>query len=144
MNQIKCYIKKIHNRLDASFNRTLQNYELTSTQFDILAYLAEDAESRSTLTDIAAHFGVKHTSAIHVLKVLEKKGFIEKNKSSDARSKIITLTGLGQQIIEAVRNKEPCVNKIVFAGLSESEQQLLEKMLHKIYQNIESNDFEDL
>ena len=99
MNELKCYFKKIHNQLDAGFNRALRKYGLTSTQFDILAYLSEDTKGQTTLTDISAHFCVRHTSVIHVLKILEGNGFITKSKSADGRSKTITLTSQGQQVI---------------------------------------------
>ena len=77
MQVLKRYFKKIHNHLDASFNRALRRYGLTSTQFDFLIYLMENSVDHPTLTDLASHFGVRHTSAIHVLKILQDKGFIE-------------------------------------------------------------------
>lgn len=144
MDEIKCYLKKIHNRMEANFNKVLRNYGLTGAQFDLLVYLTRNDKSGNTLTDISAHFGVKHTSAIHVLKILEKKGLIEKNKSADARSKTITLTGKGRQVMAEFREKAPSVNKIVFAGISESELELLKKMLSKIYKNIQSDEFQNL
>ncbi len=144
MQEIKCYFRKIHNRLDASFNKGLRQYGLTSAQFDILSYLAQGARDQNTLTDISAHFGVKHTSAIHVLKLLEQKGFIERGRSSDARSKTITLTAQGEQMIEEIQKKGPYVNQILLAGFSEDELQLLEKMLDKIYTNINSSEFQNL
>jgi len=144
MNELKCYFKKIHNQLDASFNRALRKYRLTSAQFDILAYLSENTENRTTLTDISAHFGVRHTSVIHVLKILEKNNLITKSKSSDGRSKTITLTSRGLQIIAEIKKQGPLVSGIVFAGLSENELQLLEKMLEKICKNLESDAFQNM
>ncbi len=141
MNEIKYYFKKIHNQLDAGFNQALRNYGLTCTQFDIAAYLAKHADRQNTLSDISAHFGVRHTSVIHVLKILEKKGFIYKSTSHDARSKIIVLSEYGQQIISEVSEKGSLLNKIIFRGLSEEELHLLEKMLKQIYENLESDAF---
>ena len=39
-------------------------------------YLAQKTGAEITLSDIAIHFNVRHTSMIHVLKLLEQKGFI--------------------------------------------------------------------
>ena len=78
MDELRCIFKKIYNQLETGFNKAYKKYGLTSTQLDILLYLSEKSGTDSTLTDIAAHFGVKHTSVIHVLKVLEKKGFIRR------------------------------------------------------------------
>ena len=143
MQKLKCYFKKIHNQLAANFNQALRKDGLTITQFDFIAYLAENPQ-HPTLTDIAAHFGVKHTSAIHVLKILEEKGFIRKSRSPDARSKTIVLTESGTQIVQKVKKKDPLVSQLLFNGLSENDLQYLEKMLQTIYANLESDAFRNL
>jgi len=77
-----------------------------------------------------------------VLKLLERKGFIEKNKSPDARSKAITLTGQAWQVIETIWADNPSVSKLIFAGLSDEELILLERMLRQIYTNVTSDKFQ--
>lgn len=144
MHELKCYFKKIHNQLASNFNHALKKYGLTITQFDVLAFLAESPLEPHTLTDISAHFGVRHTSAIHVLKILEEKGLIVKSKSSDARSKTIFLTDSGQQIVTVIKQKDPLVSQVLFNGLSQEDLQHLEKMLQTIYANLESDAFRNL
>ncbi len=144
MNELKCYLKKIHNQLEAGFNKVYKKYGLTSTQLDILMYLSQERDRESTLTDIAAHFNVRHTSVIHVLKLLEKKGFICKNAVQGTRAKPILLTDSGRLLISEVKKKSPLLDEIMFAGLSESDKQFLEKMLRQIYKNLESDAFKNL
>lgn len=144
MNEIECYFKKIHNQLESGFNRAYKNYGLTSTQLDVLMYLSHETAKEITLTDIAAHFGVKHTSVIHVLKLLEKKGFISKSEVQGTRAKPILLTDSSKQLISEVKQKSPLLGEIMFAGLSETDRQLLEKMLRQIYKNLESDAFKNL
>jgi len=144
MDDPKCYFKKIHNQLEAGFNKAYKKYGLTTTQLDILLYLSQDIDTENTLSDISAHFGVKHTSAIHVLKLLEKKGFIYKNAVQGTRAKPILLTDSGRQLIAEISQKRPLLDEIMFAGLSGAEQQLLEKMLRRIYQNLQSDAFKNL
>lgn len=148
MDELKLYFKKIHNQLDANFTRAYRKYGLTSTQLDVLVYLSQENNGKCTLTDIAAHFGVKHTSVIHVLKLLDKKGFICKSTVPGTRSKPILLTEngrqLGLQFLSEMEQKGPLLDKIMFAGLSENDRQLLEKMLRQIYQNLESDAFKKL
>ncbi len=144
MDGPKCYFKKIHNQLEAGFNKVYKRYGLTSTQLDILMYLSKKTDREITLTDIAAHFEVKHTSVIHVLKLLEQKGFICKNTVQGTRAKPILLTDNGKRLISEVSQKSPLVDKIMFAGLTEADEQLLEKMLCQIYKNLESNAFKNL
>ena len=45
MNEIGCYLKKIHNQLENDFNRKFKKYGLTSTQLDVLEYLAQHADA---------------------------------------------------------------------------------------------------
>ncbi len=144
MRELKRYFKKIHNQLAANFNLALKKYGLTITQYDVLAFLNETPQERHTLTGISAHFGVKHTSAIHVLKILEEKELIVRNQSRDARSKTISLTEHGQQILAVIKEKEPLVNQILLHGLSDDDLAHLEKMLQIIDANLESDAFRNL
>ncbi len=148
MKEINGYFKKIHNQLETGFNKEYKKYGLTSTQFDIMLYLTQEADREITLSDIAAHFGVRHTSVIHVLKLLEQKGFICKSTVQGVRAKPILLTDngkqLGNQLISEIRKKNPLLDEIMFAGLSETDRQLLEKMLRQIYQNLKSDAFKNL
>ncbi len=141
MDEIKQLFKKIHNQLDASFTRAMRTYGLTCTQFDVLAYLAKEEETENTVTDISAHFGVRHTSVIHVLKILEKKGLVYRSASADARAKAIALTDGGRQLIEEVCAKCPFANEIIFAGFQETDLSLLKNMLKQVYKNLESDAF---
>lgn len=143
MCELKCYFKKIHNQLETGFNKAYKTYGLTGTQLDVLMYLSQETEQKNSLTDIAAHFGVRHTSVIHVLKILEKKGFICKNTAKDKRTKPILLTDSARELVSEVCRKGPLLDEIMFAGLSECDQQLLEKMLRQIYTNLESDAFKD-
>lgn len=144
MDEAKYYFKKIHNQLEAGFNKAYKKYGLTSTQLDILLYLAQDNNTENTLSDIAAHFGVKHTSVIHVLKLLEEKGLIYKSVAPGARAKPILLTESSRQLIAEVSRRSPLLDEIMFAGLSKAERQLLGKMLGQIYQNLQSEAFKNL
>lgn len=147
MKEPKLYFKMIHNQLETNFNKAYKKYGLTSTQLDILMYLSQESDRECTLTDIATHFDVKHTSVIHVLKLLEQKGYICKSTVQGTRAKPILLTDsgrqLGGQIASEIRQKSPLLDEIMFAGLSEDDQLLLEKMLEQIYRNLKSDAFKN-
>lgn len=148
MDESKFYFKKIHNQLEAGFNKKYKQYGLTSTQLDVLIYLTQAADGAITLSDIAAHFGVKHTSVIHVLKLLDQKGFICKSAAQGTRAKPILLTDsgrqLGEQLILEIEETGPILDEIMFAGLSEDDKQRLAKMLKQIYNNLKSDAFKNL
>ncbi len=109
----------------------------------MLAYLSKEPDHAHTLTDISAHFGVKHTSAIHVLKILEKNGFIYKAPSGDGRSKTIHITGRARQVLAELNESRPLLDAILFAGLSKSDLHSLERMLAQVYANLESETFQN-
>lgn len=148
MDELKLYFKKIHNQLESGFTKAFQKYGLTSTQQDILLYLYWNANVKVALTDIAAHFGVRHTSVIHVLKLLEKKDLICRSAAQGARSKPILLTESGAELCgrldQEIKLKDPLLDEVMFAGLSENDRQHLEKMLRQIYRNLESDAFKNL
>lgn len=148
MDELNFYFKKIHNQLEAGFNKKYKKYGLTSTQLDVLIYLSQETNGENTLSDIAAHFGVKHTSVIHVLKLLEQKGFICKSTVQGTRAKPILLTDsgrhLGEQLISEISQQGPLLDEIMYDGLSETDKKLLEKMLEQIYHNLKSDTFKNL
>lgn len=145
MNEIGRYFKKIHHQLETGFNHNFKKYGLTSTQLDVLEYLAQNTEERNTLSDIAAYFDVRHTSMIHVLKLLENKGFIcRNNPSADSRAKPVSLTDSGRQILADLTKMCPSVHQVMFAGISEEEQLQLERLLRQIHENLSSDAFKKL
>lgn len=137
MSEISLLMKKITNCLEAGRNRTLKQINLTGTQLDFLAYLYRHRQEEIILADIAAYFGIKHTSVIHVLKNLEEKDYIYKKSSHhNCRCKHIYLTEAGIKIIQCLDYIISSVDEQFFHGISSHDQQLLLSMLEQIYENI--------
>lgn len=138
MNQIGMYLKKIHILLERRRNYQYRDYDLTSTQIDILEYLYFNNDNKNTLTDIAAFFGVQHTSVIHVLKILEKKQLILRKESSrDSRRKAILLTQKGFEIMKSHLGSPPVHESLFCANISQKDLEILEKSLRQIYRNLQ-------
>ena len=114
-----------------------------------MEYLAQHADADHTLSDIAAYFDVRHTSMIHVLKLLEGKGFIcRSSTSADSRAKPVSLTDRtpdrGRQIVLDVSKSCPAFHQQMFSGISDEEQKLLARLLDQIYKNLNANAFKEL
>ncbi|GFI47016.1 transcriptional regulator SlyA [Lachnospiraceae bacterium] len=140
MNQIGLYLKKIHILLERRRNYEYRDYNLTSTQIDILEYLYFNSDGKNTLSDIAAFFGVQHTSVIHVLKILEKKELIHRRESSlDSRCKAILLTQKGFTIMKSHLGCPASQESRLCADIPEKDLEILEKSLRQIYQNLQRN-----
>lgn len=131
-------MKKISNRLECNRNRALKELGLTATQVDLLYYLYSHQEQENTLSDITAFFGIQHTSAIHVLKILEEKGYIFKKPTKrNPRFKNICLTDKGYPLMEKFDANIAAIHQQLFAGITESEITELDRLLKIIYNNLE-------
>ena len=138
MNDSGLLLKKISNRLECNRNRALKELGLTATQVDLLYYLYSHQEQENTLSDITAFFGIQHTSAIHVLKILEEKGYILKKPTKrNPRFKNICLTDKGYPLMEKFDANIAAIHQQLFAGITESEITELDRLLKIIYNNLE-------
>ncbi len=138
MSHTGLLLKKISNRLECNRNRALKELGLTATQVDLLYYLYSHQEQENTLSDITAFFGIQHTSAIHVLKILEEKGYILKKPTKrNPRFKNICLTDKGYPLMEKFDANIAAIHQQLFAGITESEITELDRLLKIIYKNLE-------
>ena len=138
MSHTGLLLKKISNRLECNRNRALKELGLTATQVDLLYYLYSHQEQENTLSDITAFFGIQHTSAIHVLKILEEKGYILKKPTNrNPRFKNICLTDKGSPLMEKFDANIAAIHQQLFAGITESEITELDRLLKIIYNNLE-------
>lgn len=80
-------------------------------------------------------------------RILEKKELICKSAVSGTRSRPIRLTErgeqLGRQIFSEMEQTSPLLDQVMFAGLSDADRQLLERMLQQIYENLTSDAFKN-
>ncbi|MDO4322325.1 MAG: MarR family transcriptional regulator [Lachnospiraceae bacterium] len=131
------YVKKIHVAMQRGRNRALKQYGLTAPQMDTLIYLAFHEAPENTLSGIADFFGVKHTSVIHILKLLEKKQLICREEAAPGtRMKPIFLTEKGKEIIETDKKELERVERLLFEGITQEEERQLNDMLRRIYENV--------
>ena len=136
MQEISRYFKKLHNGFERGRCRALRKYEVTGTQMDLLEYLYYGKEKNNTLSEIAAFFGVQHTSVIHVIKVLESKQMIYREEQNGKR-KPIFLTKLGREVMEDIDRHKMQKDEMLYQGFTEEELQTLEQMLGRIHHNME-------
>lgn len=138
MNQTGLLLKKITNKLECNRNRALRELGLTATQLDLLYYLYTHQEQENTLSDITAFFGIQHTSAIHVLKILEEKGYIYKEPTKrNPRFKNICLTNKGLPLMKEFDANIAIIHQQLFSGITETERTELDRLLNIIYDNLE-------
>ena len=139
------FIKRISNHLEAGWNAALKCMDVTGTQLWTMEYLYHCAPDASSVSHIAAYFGVKHTSALHVLRLLEKKGHIVREQPEKGqRCGTIRLTDSGVRLVQGNESRWETVNQIMFAGISAREQQELLRLLRKVSDNLDQHDMPEM
>lgn len=136
-------LKKINNRLEAGKNRNLKEFDITRTQLDFLIYLYKQEEKKRTVSDIAAFFDIRHTSVLHVLKILEEKELIYRESGEkNPRYKHICLTHKSKELVQKVEPSLKSEGEILLKGFSEAEITELNRLLCHLYENIVSFDMD--
>ncbi len=117
----------------------LNELNLTYTQYIVMMYFWEVEESN--LKDLGKTLMLDSSTLTPLLKKLELKGYIERNRSlNDERNLVIKLTkegiSLRNKAIDIPSKMGKCVN------LSDSEAKTLYSLIYKVLLNVEENDYE--
>lgn len=90
--------------------------------------------------DFENDFGITRSTASKVLKLLEKKGMIERTSvSHDARMKKIVLTDRSRELGRQMRKQGEQTEKQLTSGFTPEELKTLCGLLDRIYANLETN-----
>ncbi len=136
-HNVGLHLKKISNLLERGKNHDLKLYGLTGTQMEVLEYLHDRPAGERTVTGIAAFFDVKHTSVLHVVKVLEKKQLISREeKQQGSRLRQIVLTQTGEGLMQEIDRCKSEAERVMLLGMTEEEQQTLLRLLERLYRNL--------
>ncbi|MCI8946133.1 MAG: MarR family transcriptional regulator [Lachnospiraceae bacterium] len=141
-NEVGRNFKKINILLERGRNHDLKLWGLTGTQMEIMEYLHDRNGEECVLSNIAAFFDVKHTSVLHVVKILEKKGLIGREEKQGGRLRRIYLTAAGKALMQETDRKKSRVDRTMLAGMTEAECMTLQRLLEKIYRNLKAGEME--
>ncbi len=101
---------QVSNYWQREIKKALHSFGLTHTQFVVLAGIYWLSSENETVTQVklARHLNIDVMMTSNVLRLLQKKGFLERiEHKTDTRAKIIKLTPSGLNIIkESVNNVE--------------------------------------
>lgn len=112
--------------------KKLDKVDLSMNEMHLIEAIAKNGQN-STVGSLAPALGITMPSVTVALKKLEKKGCIEKNKSSeDGRSVFVTLTGKGKLLNELHKNFHAHMVSQIIGQLTDDEQNLLYKMILKL------------
>ena len=106
------------------------------TRYEILIYL--DEKQQSLQTEIAEHIGIDPAAITRQLKILEKEGFVTRDRNADnAREIIVTLTDYAKselQICKQNHKDNPCN---IAVSISKREIEDLMEILESIEEKLQ-------
>lgn len=127
-------IHKANLKLRARLLRTLEPYDITTEQWEMLNYLwLEDGISQK---DLAEQIGKDQTNAARIADKLERKGWLErKTHPSDRRAYRMFLTEEGKTLKTVLQPLVHEISKQYEQGIPPEDVEIFKRTLERIVQN---------
>ena len=112
---------------------------MTGTNAWLIAYISEETNLGRDVfqKDIEETFGVTRSTVSKVVKLMEKKGLISRQKVDyDGRLKKLVLTENSNEIVSLLQEDKLQTEQTVTRGFSEEELQTLSSYLVRIEKNL--------
>ena len=128
--------RTLHWCTDQAITRALEAMDLTSSQGQIMGFLACQA-SAPCPKDIEEAFHLSHPTVSGLLSRLEKKGFVElRTDENDRRCKRIYVLEKGKQCQQTMRDTILGIENQLVSGFSQEEQALFRAFLDRAIANM--------
>ena len=114
---------KTHNYWQREIKKSLKEFDLTHTQFVILANAQWLILQNNEVTqiEIAQHAQVDVMMTSNVIRTLEKKGFVSRiEHTSDTRAKLVTLTKKGLETLQKAVQRVENFDREFFSNLKDT------------------------
>ncbi|MBQ4614134.1 MAG: MarR family transcriptional regulator [Akkermansia sp.] len=133
---ISFMMKMITDRVSSLFAPRMASL-LTAPQCRVLMYMEACGGGPVSQRDLGRYLGVSHTTVKGLLQRLEEKGFVRTaHDDTDARVKNAYLTEKSAQMKNDMEQSIRDMHAQLLQGISEEEQALVSRVLHKMYANI--------
>jgi DNA-binding MarR family transcriptional regulator len=137
LNDIGIIIKKIQENLDKRFNKQLQQFGLTISQFRVMFFVKENNNRKISYKDIEKHLEVSQPTIVGLIKRLEKKDFLKVYKdTNDCRVKNVILTEKAYSFFENGEDFKNEIENLITKNLSFDEKKELYRILQIINKNV--------
>lgn len=127
LQKLRC----IQQRLCKEFERSIG---FSLTRYEILSFLED--KDKCLQTDIAEHLGIDPAAITRQLKILEKDGFVTRDRNKDnAREVIVTITDQAKGELKICRDKHKSQNTDIAISINSEDMEELIKILNRIEKN---------
>lgn len=140
MSKAILYLKRTYIVMRKGLDERLSEYNLTTSQFEILGYLYQTQGMEQQQLQVCS--GITSATLTGILETLENREYLTRKPSgSDGRAKVVYLTAFGEsvfaQLIDLVHEFENDMLK----GFSPAERALLADWLQRIASNLGDSDY---
>lgn len=117
--------------------RQKQIESATGTNGWIIVYLSRNRDRDIFQKDLETQFGITRSTASKVLNLMERKGFIQREKvARDARLKKIVLTPMAWELSDRMQEYAICFERKLTNGFTEDEQDTLLDYIQRMKTNL--------
>ena len=133
---ILTHVKMIEHLAKRIGNTHLSTIGLTQSQADIIVFLARESDKQIHQRDIERALNYSNPTITGLLNRLEQKGLITRTIDvNDSRMRLISLTNAALLIVEEIYRSIQETEKILLAGFSKEEIELLAPLMARIAKN---------
>ena len=137
--EIRCLSLKIA-RSVFSTGRHKEIERMTSSNGWVIAYIGDHLHRDVFQRDLEREFGITRSTASKNIDLLEKNGFIERQKVDyDARLKKLVLTKKSEDILALMKTGREELEAKLVKGFSEEELNTLHSYIQRLMANLETN-----
>ena len=130
-------LKQVQDAVAKKLNNSLRESGLTHVQLGVLIVLEHTEDRQLRLKELEKIFHVSQPTVVGVVDRLEEKGFIRTVRDpSDKRVRLAQLTDEGLKKCRHEYEVLTDTEALMVRGLSETEQQELQRMLRRMRENL--------
>lgn len=119
-------------------NSELASLNLTGAQGDIIFHLLSTSEGLSQEM-LAERLDIGKAAISRTVNSLDSKGYIHRERQADdSRTYRVTLTNTAKDVSERIEHAYRMVYEVSLRGISKSELQSFDRLLEKVYENLNS------
>jgi DNA-binding MarR family transcriptional regulator len=117
-------------------NSELASLNLTGAEGDIIFHLLSASDGLSQ-EELAERLDIGKAAISRTVRSLESKGYIHRERQvDDSRAYSVTLTNAAKDVSEKIEHSYKTVYEAALRGISESEFQSVNRLLKKVYENL--------
>lgn len=129
-------VKLVYLSFENGKNRFFRQYDVTSSQMDLLDYLDQREQKAASQKEIVDYLQISYATVSGLIKRLENKGYVRRTSSKeDKRANLIVLTDKAGQLFEKCSEHMGARDRYLMRDFTQEEREQFVYLLEKILKN---------